>query len=313
MQFVNLHRGLNASNGDTLVTMLRHGMEILPGVSSMYQPGLETPFEKPSFRWGRPMDYAVGCIEGYSLCYDHSCTQWLGIEPALETVKYHLGLEYGNNTASELIPVYKLMVQASSLRNVLTYHHHSTLVLRSLLQRVPGLERALSQMPQWQWEVQAWFELSMFMFKLNLMASIKGETRGPEKPSPSYNGTEWICEKLLFQDDHVTNIDIFGLSIALCSLATVYLLSYLGELFMFAARSSSVARFYRRLGLVGGSIMALLLLTQRFPLAFSFIETRRSSVARRDIGFVNEIPSSNCIDLEHVARSNESRQEPSSL
>jgi hypothetical protein len=313
MQFVNLHHGLNASNGDTLVTMLRHGMELLTGVSPMYQPGLETPFEKPSFRWGQPMDYAVGCIEAYSLCYDHSCTQWLGIESALETVKYHLGLEYGNNTASELTPVYKLMAQASSLRNVLTYHHHSTLVLRSLLQRVPGLERALSQMPQWQWEVRAWFELSMFMFRLNLMASIKGETRGPEKPSPSYNGTEWICEKLLFQDDHVTNLDIFSLSIALCSLMTVYLLSYLRELLAFAARSSSVARLYRRLGFVGGSITALLLLAQRSPLAFSFIGARRSSVARRDIGFVNEIPSSNSIVLEHVARSNESRQEPSSL
>ncbi|KAL3491851.1 hypothetical protein BJX62DRAFT_236703 [Aspergillus germanicus] len=218
MQFVNPHHGLNASNGDTFVTMLRYGMELLPGVSSMYQLGLEIQFEKPSFRW----------------------------EPALETVKYHLGLEYGNNTASELTSVYKLMVQASSLRNVLAYRHHSTLVLRSLLQRAPGLKRALSQMPQWQWEVRAWFELSMLMFRLNLMASIKGESRGPEKPSPSYNGTEWICEKLLFQDDHVTNLDIFGLSIALSSLMTVYLLSYLRELFAFAARSSSVTRLYRR-------------------------------------------------------------------
>jgi hypothetical protein len=168
-------------------------------------------------------------------------------------------------------------------------------------------------MPQWQWEVRAWFELSMLMFKLNLMASIKGEIRGPEKPSPSYNGTEWICEKLLFQDDHVTNLDIFGLSIALCSLMTVYLLSYLRELFTFAARSSNVVRFYKRLGLVGGSVTALLLLAQRSPMPFSFARTRRSSVARRDIGFVNEIPFSNSIDLEHVARSEESRQAPSSL
>jgi hypothetical protein len=143
------------------------------------------------------------------------------------------------------------------------------------------------------------------------MASIKGETRDPGKPSAYYSGTEWICDKLLFQDDRVTNLDIFGLLIALCSLISAYLLSYLGKLFVFAARFSTVAGLYRRLFCARGGTKTLLLLAQRFPLPSSLAGSGRPSGARHDIGFVNEIPTSSSIDLEHVTWSNESTQEPS--
>jgi hypothetical protein len=253
-ELVNIHPGVNITNGDMFITMLKHGMEDLPGISFMYSPLQESTLLQPGWWGGVPTSYALVCFELYQLCLERSCTGWLAKDNALATLQWGLRKDYGDKLASALLPVYNLMANASSLRNFLSYQHRSTIVLRSIMKRVPGLRRMLSQRPQWQWEVRAWFELSFLMFKFNLMASIKDEGRGPEEPRAYFNDTEWVCDKLLFQYTRISNVNVLGLLVAICAALVICMLSVVREILAFAKRQ--LKNLYR-------SLYSVLILLQR--------------------------------------------------
>ncbi|KAI9375180.1 hypothetical protein BJX61DRAFT_495142 [Aspergillus egyptiacus] len=254
-ELVNIHPGVNiTTEGDMLIMMLKHGMEELPGISFMYSPLLESTLLQPGWWPGVPTSYAVACVELYQLCLESSCTDWLGKDDALATLEWGLREDHGEKLASDLLPVYNLMVNASSLRNFLSYQHRSTVVLRSIIKRAPGLWKTLLQRPQWQWEVRAWFELSFLMVKFNLMASIKDEGRGPEEPKAYFSDTEWVCDKLLFQDNHVSNVTVLGLLVAICAALAICMLSAVGEILAFATRQ--LKQLYR-------SLFSVLIVLQR--------------------------------------------------
>jgi hypothetical protein len=298
----NYHPGLKINDGDMFIVKFRFGDDYLNSGTPYYNPRWAPLFTTKRENWDI---HALGCFEQYQLCFDEKCMGWSNAAEATREMSHFLQSNYDGDIASEVLRVYRLLIEATSPRIFVARHDRSKMLIRSILRDFQKKHDTFKDQEESQWrrEVQFWLEMSFLTAKFTLLASVQGTQNRTDASSGILNNTNWICDKLLFLDNNPTNINFIGLMATLSGLLAVCLFSAIGKILTSVKRGLGICQeTYRFIAAKANSVFQAIPGAVRLLTEFVLGIVRRSSVDQSRYSEYDdeEIWNSPPLDLENL-------------